>query len=168
MLATDADVFVCRRAATVELSDRRAPHRGMAVATLGPDLLDPTVDLARVIDRVADQPATRAIGEVLLDQRIAAGIGNIWRCESLFVVGIDPRTPIGDVDPDDVLRVYQVARDLMRRSVEESRRPPDKHVHDRAGQGCTTCGTRIEVYRLGDRHAYSCPRCQHYSRPAPG
>jgi endonuclease-8 len=117
------------------------------------------------MDRVADQPATRAIGEVLLDQRVAAGIGNIWRCESLFVCGLDPRTPIGDVDPDDVLRVYQVARDLMRRSVDDTHRPPDKHVHDRAGQGCMACGSRIAVYLLGDRHAYSCPRCQPYSRP---
>ena len=163
IVETADDLFACRRAAAVEVTARRAPGRGMAVASLGPDLLDPATDLATVIDRVAAQPATRAIGEVVMDQRVAAGIGNIYRCEALFRLRLDPRTPIGDVDPDEVLDVYRTARDLLRESVDA--RTPERLVHGRGGAPCVVCGTPIRVFHLADRLAYACFTCQHSRKP---
>jgi endonuclease VIII len=158
VIGTAQDVFACRRAATVEITGRRAPGRGAAIARLGQDLLGPTVDFDAVMDRVADQPATRAIGGVLMDQRIAAGIGNIWRCESLFRVGVDPRTPVGDVDPDRIRRAYELARELMTASVADHR--AESFVHDRGGQRCRVCGATVASYLLEERWTYSCPSCQ--------
>ena len=160
VLGTARDTFACRAAATVELTDRRDAARGLAVGSLGPDLLDPDfAPDAPVIDRVASPPATRAIGLVLLDQRVVAGVGNIWRCESLFRAGVDPRTPLADVDPDDVIRIYTIARDLMRERL-DARRPPALAVYDRAGQPCGRCGSPIATFLLGERRAYACPSCQ--------
>jgi endonuclease-8 len=164
VLSTARDTFACRSAATVEVTDRRDAARGLAVGSLGPDLLDPDFSFdAKVIDRVAAQPATRPIGEVLLDQRVVAGIGNIWRCESLFRAGVDPRTPLGDVDPDDVVRIYTIARELMRARV-DARNPPAFAVYDRARQPCARCGTPIATFLLGERRAYACPTCQPVTR----
>ncbi len=161
VLSTGRDTLVCRHAATVEVTDRRSAGRGLAVAGLGPDLLDPELDVeTAVIDRVASQPASRPIGEVLLDQRVIAGIGNIWRCESLHAVGIDPRTPIGEVDPDDVIAVYTIACSRMRQRVDGPRANPDFAVYDRAGQPCRRCGATIATFRVADRRAYACPGCQ--------
>lgn len=156
IVASDRDVFVCRHAHAVELTARRAPGRGLAVARLGPDLLGPDPDLAAIVDRVARQPAARPIGGVLMDQSVAAGIGNIWRCESLHRLGLDPRTPIGDVDPAIVRQLYAVARDLLVAATAGVR--PAPRVHDRAA--CGTCGSAISVIRIEDRWAYACPACQ--------
>jgi endonuclease-8 len=160
VLATARDTLVCRHAAAVEVTERRSAGRGLALAGLGPDLLDPELDLeAAVIDRVAGQPAARPIGEVLLDQRVIAGVGNIWRCEALHTAGIDPRTPIGEVDPDDVIAVYTIACSRMRQRV-ESGAMPALAVYDRAGAPCQRCSDRIATFRIADRWAYACPSCQ--------
>ena len=98
-----------------------------------------------------------------MDQRVAAGIGNIYRCEALFRLRLDPRTPIGDVDPDEVLAVYRTARDLLRESVDA--RTPERLVHGRGGAPCAVCGTPIRVFHLADRLAYACFTCQHSRKP---
>ena len=67
------------------------------VGHLGPDLLGPDWDLDEAVRRTASQPE-RSIGEALLDQRNLAGIGTFYRAELLFLQGIHPRTPVGQVD----------------------------------------------------------------------
>lgn len=112
---------------------------------------------------------------MLLDQRIAAGIGNIYRCEVLFLCGIDPRRRTGSLTDDELEALYAAARDLMRANLGPGPRvttrelrpeqpiPRDRfHVYSRGGQPCARCGTPIDAYRLGDppRWTWSCPRCQ--------
>src|SRR5689334_9793949 len=82
VLYTDHDVLVCIQARTVEIAARRAPLRGVAIAQLGPDVLGADFDPAAAAARARAQPM-RPVGEILLDQGVAAGIGNVYRCEVL-------------------------------------------------------------------------------------
>lgn len=163
VLVTRAHVALWTQAPTVEIAQRRAPMRGLAVASLGPDVLaddfDPTVAAARA----AEHPS-RPIADVLLDQRVAAGIGNIWKCESLFARGIDPTTPVGALAADELTALFAAARELMQARLESSARNARRPyaVYSRTNQPCPRCSTPIRLYRLGTppRWTWSCPRCQ--------
>lgn len=151
-------------ARTVEVSARRAPMRGLAVASLGPDVLAEGFDPELAAARAASYP-DRPVGVVLLDQRVAAGIGNIWKSEALHACGVDPRTPVGALSRDALAGVYRRASELMHANLATS--PPRGvragfAVYSRTGQPCLRCATAIDVYRLGDppRWTWSCARCQ--------
>ncbi len=152
-------------AKVVEISDRRAPRHGMAVAELGPDVLADGFDPEVAADRAAAHES-RLIADVLLDQRIAAGIGNIWKCESLFACGVDPRRRVKEIDRELLVALYAAARRLMLANLMKPRAAQGFAVYSRTGKPCTTCERPIDCYQLGDqpRWTWSCPRCQ----PAPG
>jgi len=172
---TTADgVFIWIGARTVEISPRRAPMHGRAIASLGPDVLADDFDPAAAAARAAAHPA-RAIGDALLDQRIAAGIGNIYKSEVLFVRGVDPRARVAALGPARLEAIYATARELMLQNLGPGARTTrdlanqaapssDERffVYGRSGKPCRRCGTAIEVYALGDppRWTWSCPRCQ--------
>jgi endonuclease VIII len=155
-------VAVCFDAPVVELLAPGGEAAHPAMAALGPDVLVEPLDVAGVVARARQRPPETEIGELLLDQRVVGGIGNIYRSEALFATGVHPRRRASDVD---VGAVVTAAASLMRASVEgaAARRPP--YVYRRAGRPCRRCGTRIEAARVGvqARTAYWCPRCQ----PAP-
>lgn len=160
-------------ARTIEVSDRRAPMHGMAVAQLGPDVLGETFD-ARAVAARARTFARRTIAEALLDQRVASGIGNVYKSEVLFACGVDPRTPVGELAEDDLARLYEVARDQMLANLGPGPRttrdrlagdaPGDDRyfVYSRSGKPCRACGTAIACYALGQppRWTWSCATCQ--------
>lgn len=145
------------------------------VAHLGPDLCTPDVDLDAAVARMATlpEPAT-SVAEVLLDQRVAAGIGNVYKSEVLFACGLDPFTPIERVDPVLRRRLLEVASKLLRRNLDTARRttvagpPGSVAVYGRARQPCRRCGTPVRMRRHGAqaRSTYWCPTCQ--SAPTPG
>ncbi len=159
VLATATRVFVWRTARTVEVTTRRAPMRGVAVGALGPDVLAADFD-PEVAARAAAETPARVVAEVLLDQRVAAGIGNIWKTEALFACRIDPRTPIAALSHDQLVALYAAAAALMRASVTDER--PSYAAYSRSHQPCPRCGASIAVYQLGDppRWTWSCPDCQ--------
>lgn len=134
-----------------------------ALAHLGPDLMAPTFD--------RDEPHRRAIGfrgsvsDLLLDQRVAAGIGNVYKCELLFVHRLHPERPASDVD--DVRPLFDRARDWLLANRTTARRkttgtgfPGDLYVYDRARRPCMRCRTPIRIDTVSDRPTYWCPRCQ--------
>lgn len=148
-------VAVCFAAPVVELEDEpRVEH-------LGPDLLRPDADLDVALERLrALSPPGRPIGEVLLDQRVAAGIGNIWKNEACFTCGVDPWTPVGELDDDRCRRLLETAARQLRASLEHARSVPA--VYGRRDQPCPRCGTTIRWAPQGDhrRGTYWCPTCQ--------
>jgi endonuclease-8 len=154
-------VAVCFDAPVVELLAPGGELVHPAIAALGPDVLVEPLDLAGVVARARERPPGTEIGELLLDQRVVGGIGNIYRSEALFLTGVHPRRRAADVD---VAAVVSAAADLMRASAglaaDPARRP--RYVYRRAGRPCRRCGTRIEAARVGAqaRTAYWCPRCQ--------
>lgn len=128
--------------------------RGMAIAALGPDVLAGDFDSRQAASRAAVHNA-RAIGDVLLDQRVVAGIGNIWKCESLFAAGIDPRARTGSLTHDKLAQLYAAAHDLMTASVHGGRAPYRVYLQHQ----CAVCGSRIESAQLGEppRWTWWCP-----------
>jgi endonuclease-8 len=159
-------------ARTVEIADRRAPMFGVAIAQLGPDILDDSFDAHAAATRAATARGT--IAEVLLDQRVAAGIGNVYKSEVLFACGIDPRTPIATLDHERLVHLYETVRAQMLRNLGPGPRttrdrligdPPgdDRYfVYSRGGKPCRTCGATLLGYQLGQppRWTWSCANCQ--------
>ncbi|MBW3615955.1 MAG: hypothetical protein KY439_11725 [Actinobacteria bacterium] len=148
---------VCFDAPVVELLAPGGEHRHPALTGLGPDVLRPPIDLGEVRRRAGTRPADLAVGELLLDQQVVAGIGNIWRCETLFACRVDPWLPWGQLAPGDLDRVVTTAAQLMGRSP----RPPAQ-VYRRARRPCPRCSTAIAAAPMGEggRTLYWCPRCQ--------
>lgn len=142
-------------------------HR--VVGHLGPDVLGPDWDAAEAVRRLAATP-DRQIGLALLDQRNLAGVGNLYRAETLFLCGVSPFTPAGDVP--DLARLVATVHRLMRANRDHPaqtttgnlRRGETHWVYDRAGRPCRRCGTRIAAADQGaapqQRVVYWCPSCQ--------
>jgi endonuclease-8 len=130
-----------------------------AVSHLGADILDAVPDLAPF----RAQPPARQIGDVLLDQRVVAGIGNLWKAEALGEARVSPWRSLGDVGDDELRATLEAAHRLMRASVEGAR--PLRRCYRRAGRPCPRCSTPIRSSPQGDdaRTAYWCPNCQRTS-----
>lgn len=139
------------------------------VGHLGPDLLGPDWDEAEAARRLRAVPA-RAIGEALLDQRNLAGIGNIFLTEMLFLRGISPWRPVGEVADLDALlelgrRLLEANKDRIGQvTTGVRRRGEETWVYGRAGQPCRRCGTTVRRAEQGgageERVRFWCPRCQ--------
>jgi endonuclease-8 len=177
ILATAEHAFVWRAAKTVELVRKRERDALRALEFVGPDLIAPECDLDEVVARArAGAEPDALLVDVLLDQRIAAGIGNVYKSEVLFLVGVHPRATLVDVDDATLHRLYELARELLRANVGSGHRDtisaidPRTRVHPnerrwvyrRRERPCRRCGTKIEMLRLGRdaRSTYHCPSCQ--------
>lgn len=135
------------------------------VGHLGPDLLGADWDPAEAVRRLSAHPDT-AIAEALLDQRNLAGIGNLYKCELLFLRGVDPWTPVRSV-PDLPAMVTLAHKLLManrgrwtQSTTGSLRRTETTYVYGRRAQPCRRCGTAIRKVEQADRVTYWCPACQ--------
>lgn len=135
------------------------------VGHLGPDLLGPDWDPQEAVRRLSAQP-DRPIADALLDQRNLAGIGNLYKCEVLFLRGVSPWTPTGQVAnlPDLVglaQRLLGANRGRWAQSTTGSlRQGGTTYVYGRRAKPCRRCGTLIRKAEQGDRVTYWCPVCQ--------
>jgi endonuclease VIII len=127
---------------------------------LGPDILAGPPDFDRMVAGLRRADQARAVGDALLDQRLVAGIGNVWRAESLWRARVSPWRPLAEVTDEELRTVLGEAALLMRRSVEGGRQ--ERTVYRAAGRPCPRCTTLIESWGQGDdnRTAYWCPSCQ--------
>ena len=141
-------------------------HDGDAVDHLGPDLLGDDWDAQVAADNLTAHP-DRPIAETLLDQRVLAGIGNVYCNELCFVSGHLPTAPVSAIS--DPYRLVARARDMLwvnrfrqnRCTTGDTRAGRQLWVYGRARQSCRRCGTPIKYDDTGDRVAYWCPACQH-------
>jgi endonuclease-8 len=141
-------------------------REGAVLEHLGPDVLGTDWDAAEVLVRMQKDPA-RPIGEVLLDQSVVAGPGNIYKSEICFLRGVHPDTPVGLVDDLEALvdltkRLMEVNRATGGQITTGDARPGRKQwVYGRGRQPCRRCGTFIERRaEPGERVTYWCPSCQ--------
>ena len=183
--ASDMRVLVCTADACgvgfnipdAELITARELDRHQLLQSLGPDLLAQTFDRDEALRRMQGQSGI-PIAEVLLNQRVMAGIGNVFKSEVLFLAGVHPFTPVNLLGDADLQRIVdtsreQLAANVMGRSrtlsLSSGRRTtrslnPDENlwVYGRGGKPCRRCGTLIHSKKTGldARPTYWCPGCQ--------
>ena len=167
ILANDTYTTVGFQLGLLEVVPRDEEHT--VVGYLGPDLLGPDWDADVALANLTADP-TREVGLALLDQRVMAGLGNVYRAELCFLRGILPTRPVGEVDDPQKLielakRLIEANKDRADRTTTGALRGTTSWVYGRDGKPCLRCGTRIERGELGDtelqlRITYFCPHCQ--------
>lgn len=165
VLTTQEWSAVGYRLPVIELLRRSDEAR--VIGHLGVDILDDEVDLHALATLVQANP-DRAIGDVLLDQRVVAGFGLIYVTEGLYLHGVTPWTPVGEVR--DLQGLLERTRKLMSanrgRGAQASTGDlrEQHYVYGRAGRECRRCGVRVKFGRQRsgryERDAYWCPTCQ--------
>jgi len=163
-----ADAFaICFAAPTVEIGPTEAILSG--IAHLGPDLAAGDVPLAHVVERARLATAS-TVADLLLDQSVASGIGNVYKSEVLFLERTAPATAPAELDDHALAALYTRACRLLSANISGGARTTtgtrsrdgDYWVYGRNGQPCRRCGTPIVSAPHGrnDRITYWCPRCQ--------
>lgn len=147
--------------------------RDRIVARLGPDPLRKDADPALAIDRI--RRSALPIGALLLDQKVLAGVGNVYRAEALFVHGIHPARPGNRCSTDELTDLWNTITAMLRQGVKDNRIITlDRTMFDipkgRSKRGsttyvyhcdrCRTCNTAVQIAQIGNRACYFCPRCQ--------
>jgi endonuclease VIII len=143
------------------LSDARA-RRDPQLTRLGPDVLGESFDADRFLRNLRAEDPRRPIGDSLLNQRILAGIGNLWKAEACFAAGVDPWRATHEVQDEEALEIVAFARERMSQSARDGFEARPRAVYRRGGEPCPRCGTTIR--RRGqwedNRLTFWCPGCQ--------
>jgi endonuclease-8 len=144
---------VLRGGPVLELTDR-------ATRRLGPDILADRPAYEAMLGNLRAALPGRELGDALLDQRLVAGIGNMWKAEALWRAELSPWRRLGKTTDEQLLRVLAEAARLMRGSLEGRRER--RAVYRRTGRSCPRCGGTIRSRGQGDanRIAYWCEGCQ--------
>ena len=153
--------------------------RHARLQALGPDPLSASFDTDEVLARIASDPEA-TIADVLLNQRVIAGVGNVFKSEVLFECRVHPFDRVRDLEPATISALVTASARGLRRNVTESPdRPSDRRtmtnrlnreetlwVYRRAGKPCHRCGTAIQMRKSGldARSTYWCPTCQRERR----
>lgn len=176
IVGTSAYVAVAFDVPVAEFLTRDALARHEGLQALGPDLADPAFDRDEVRRRMAEHGA-EPLHEVLLNQRVLAGIGNELKSEVLFLARLNPFARTDSLDEEQFSRLMAVSLRLMSMNIIESAalgpvmgrrttgsldRRASVYVYGRAGKPCRRCGTAIQISKAGldARLTYWCPRCQ--------
>lgn len=148
-------------------------HRHEMTASLGPSPLDPALDLEGFRRMVKARPR-RAVKSLLMDQKILAGIGNVYVQDSLWGARLHPDRSLGSLSSAEVEALWNSIRDVLSRSIAKGGlayerdlygRPggygrDDHDVAYKPGEPCPRCGTTIEKIRTGSTSTFICPSCQ--------
>jgi endonuclease-8 len=178
VIATEAFEAVGFNVPVAEFLQGRAIQRQEDLRLMGPDLLGASFDEAEAMRRLRAR-GDAAIADALLNQRVVAGIGNVYKSEVLFLCGVNPFTSVADIDDERLRCLLTTARTHLHANVIDptasivtyrgyrrtTRRadPAERlYVYGRAGQPCRTCGVHIEIRAQGRdaRLTYWCPSCQ--------
>jgi endonuclease-8 len=141
------------------------------LSRLGPDPLDSSADMARFVDKVGRSSVS--IGQLLMDQSVISGIGNVYRAELLFRANLNPHTP-GKLVPREVVEaIWNDAAELMPLGVKtgfmltrdgflkaKTKKDDRYYVYKREGLSCRECGNLISIEVMATRKLYFCAACQ--------
>ena len=144
------------------------------IARLGPDPLRSDADPERAYARITK--SSRPIGALLLDQSVIAGVGNVYRAEVLFVLGIHPARPGRDITREEFDAIWSTVSQMLRDGVRAGRiitvRPEDAEGVPRSRlrrgertyvyrqSACRRCGSGVKSWDMSGRRAWACPTCQ--------
>ena len=141
------------------------------LAGLGPEPLGKDLSPGRLAEALAGRRAP--VKTLLMDQRLVAGVGNIYASEILYAVGIDPRRAGGSLQMSEIRALRRAASRVLRAAIRDEgttfrdyRGPGGRkggyrpRVYGRAGEPCRRCRAVIQRVAIGGRSTYFCPRCQ--------
>jgi endonuclease-8 len=160
---------VCFSAPVVETYRAGEFSRHPGLGSVGPDLCKEDANIDDCVVRMSmycDRDTT--VAEVLLDQRIACGVGNVYKSEVLWACELSPFTAVGALDVEQRTRLIETAARMLRANLDRPTRvtaegtPEGLAVYGRFGKPCPRCATPIEVRKHGEqaRVTYWCPECQ--------
>ena len=160
-VSVDGWTAVCLAAPLVRLERRDNPRH---LDHLGPDLAVADADTDAAVARLGSQGSVE-IGVALLDQRVASGIGNVYKSEVLHACGVDPTARVADLDLVARRQLFETAARLLRANLGAGPRRTvvgGLAVYGRTRRPCRRCGTPVAVMRQGSqaRATYWCPTCQ--------
>ncbi|NJK88696.1 MAG: Fpg/Nei family DNA glycosylase [Myxococcales bacterium] len=166
-LDNDAWSALCFNAPVVELLSDFSFRQHPVLRRLGPDLLAESPDFDEILRR-ARQRNDRTLGELVMAQDVACGIGNVYKSETLFLEGLSPFSPVSSIDDGRLVAFFRRARSLMKRNLRGEPRTTRTSgggrlwVYGRANEACHRCGSKILMKRQGEaaRSSYWCPSCQ--------
>ena len=176
MIATREFEAVGFNVPIAEFLDERSAARQDDLRLMGPDLLGDQFDEAEAIRRFRERDS-QPVADVLINQRVVAGAGNIYKSEVLFLCGVDPFAPVSLINDDELRRILVTARKYLKANVTRprggivtytgyrrgARGAGERHyVYGRARKPCRRCGAAIRVRAEGPnaRLTYWCPSCQ--------
>lgn len=154
-------IAACFDAVEVETYHDFDPGRHPLLGRRGPDLSDSRIDLDRCVDLMLDyQDADATIAEVLLDQRVMRGIGNVFRCELLWTCELHPWAKVSSLNRDECRELVSIAAEML----QSQHAPQDRSlaVYGRHGKNCQRCNGQVRVTHHGEanRVLYWCADCQ--------
>jgi endonuclease-8 len=171
VVATEDYVAVGFNIPVAEFHNGASLARQHDIAAIGPDLLDDAFDVEEARRRVRER-GDEEIADVLLNQRVVAGIGNVFKSEVLFLAKVSPFRRVAEIADTDLTRILALGRRLLLRNVvagARERRTTDRvhpgeslWVYGRGDEPCRKCGTPIAYRKQGRdvRGTYWCPKCQ--------
>ncbi len=167
-------IVVCFNAAIVETYRDFDPRRHPILGRRGPDLTRADADLEECVDRIMNYPERDTpIADVLLDQRVMSGIGNVYRCELLWACEIHPWAHVGSLKRGECREMVMLASEMILANRDHTPHETAEEfsgslaVYGRQGKHCQRCGDVIKVTHHGEAHRvlYWCPNCQIVHQP---
>jgi formamidopyrimidine-DNA glycosylase len=162
-----------RKFAKIELWDSRELEKSGEMKSLGPEPLEKDFTFAKFKECLKNKKGK--IKQILMDQTVISGIGNIYSDEILWEAKIHPFKDVSKLSEADLKRIYEAMRKILKKAVEvggesisDFRRTtgerggfdPLRKVYRREGEKCFRCGTIIKRVKIGGRSAHFCPKCQ--------
>jgi formamidopyrimidine-DNA glycosylase len=162
-----------RKFGRVYLIDKNHPEQAGGLADLGPEPLSEDLTLADFKKLFKNRRAL--MKSLLLNQHFVAGIGNIYADEILFLSGVRPDRTADTLTEDEKERIYHNMRHILERGIiyggtsfsdyvnafgEKGSFQEELKVHQREGEKCYSCGTKIKKIKVSGRSTYFCPQCQ--------
>lgn len=171
VITTADDEFVCFNAKEVEVVRVPSVRERIVHGRLGPDLIADDCDPGLLVRRAREfLDGGELLADVLLDQRVASGIGNVYKSELLFIERLSVDLTLAGVADEELGRCFATAADLLRQNLGGGMRVTRSGsdgagrlwVYGRKGRPCHECDTPIESARMGrhQRSTYWCPHCQ--------
>ncbi|WP_366924529.1 DNA-formamidopyrimidine glycosylase [Metallumcola ferriviriculae] len=154
------------------LSDDRLDEIN-GLKTMGPEPLEDDFIMADFYQRL--QGSSRAVKNLLLDQTVVAGLGNIYVDEALFLAGIHPSRGGSSLTEEEAAKLFQAIKEVLQKGIEnrgttfrdyvdgagaKGKNQHTLNVYGRGGESCSLCGTKLVKFRLGGRGTVFCPDCQ--------
>lgn len=167
-------VAVCFNASVVETFRDFDPRRHPILGRHGPDLCRMDAELEECVDRMMNyQESDTAIADVLLDQRVMCGVGNVYRCELLWACEIHPWALVGSLKRGECRELVMSAFEMVQANLNHTPHGAATDfngglaVYGRQGKPCRRCGDVIKVTHHGEAHRvlYWCPNCQVIHQP---